>query len=203
MYVVPWVSPRCTVSVAACGAARRNNKQLALNANTPQHRCHRVLIRFKIGISLQNHRSLRFQVEPPIATHLQNRLVHQRWPTEVELNVLRCIVVRQLVFNDRIVRNRGTIALVVHVLLHLPVVFLSRLGKHHVEIEIRELRCDFIEIVQVEQLRFERPPYQKVPCGPSSTWNKWNKRAHGSHAGPRRCRPFPLPFLDEEFTIRS
>ena len=89
----------------------------------------------------------------PIVAHLQNGLVHQRRSTEVELNVLRCIVMRQLVFNDRVVnKTEETVPLVVHVFLHLPIVFLSRFRKHHVEIEIRELSCDFVKIVQVEQL---------------------------------------------------
>ena len=72
-----------------------------------------------------------FRGHTPIVAHLQHRLVHHGRAAEVKFDVLRRLVVLEVVVNHRVVdKSEEAVALVVDVLLLVPVVSLRRLGQH-------------------------------------------------------------------------
>ena len=94
-----------------------------------------------------------FRWHAKVIHHLQDSCIHHGWSTEVKLNVLWCIMIIEVVVNQGLVyKALESITGLTYASLDLPVVIFHGLRKHHVESEIRELRFNLFEIINVEEL---------------------------------------------------
>ena len=88
-----------------------------------------------------------------VVTHLENRSVHQRRSTEVELDILRSIVLSEVVIDHSLVYETcKAVTFIFHVLFSVPIIFWQWLRKDYVELEVRELFLNVTEVFQVEEL---------------------------------------------------
>ena len=108
-----------------------------------------------------------FRGNAPVVTHLQNCLVHHRRPAEVEFNVFRCIVVFQVVVDDRVVHGQESISVVVYALLLVPVVAFCRLRKDRWNLKLKFL-LDGTRVVHVERFTLGTTAVKERLLNPAS-----------------------------------